>query len=184
MKSRAFAFWEWLSRPWSLLVSVLSAWRDCNGDVAGLKCRNRDSEFKWTHYRLNPSTADEFQDDPTVRRCKDFARREGCGGLVMTNIFAFRDTDPKGMLKHDKPIGEKCWHGMQEYEINDVRLFESYFRCRVHIAAWGVHGSHMGRGRRVAKLFPFPIQCLGITKDGHPKHPLYLSKTTAPIPYP
>lgn len=127
---------------------------------------------------LNPSTADEYQDDPTVRRCKDFARREGCGGLVMTNIFAYRETDPKGMLAHPAPIGEKVTGD----ELNDGWLRHTAERCAVHIAAWGVHGEHMGRGRVVANLI-HTLQCLGVTKDGHPKHPLYLARTCPLIPF-
>jgi len=54
---------------------------------------------------LNPSTADETENDPTIRRCIGFAKREGCGGLVMLNLFAVRATDPRVMMAHPEPIG-------------------------------------------------------------------------------
>ena len=140
---------------------------------------------------LNPSTADEFKDDPTVRRCKDFARRFGCGGIVMTNIFAYRDTDPAGMMKHPAPIGERYRHrgaggGMMRYDNqNDNALVDTAVRCRVHIAAWGVHGAHLNRGREVCTILSglHTLKCLGVTKDGHPKHPLYLARTSVLRPF-
>jgi len=117
---------------------------------------------------LNPSTADEFSDDPTVRRCIDFARSFGGGGLCMTNIFAWRDTDPKAMKRAAEPIGAE----------NDETLMRLAKDAKIVIAAWGVHGEHQGRAAAVLNMLckVCRIYCLGVTKDHHPKHPLYLPK--------
>lgn len=112
---------------------------------------------------LNPSTADETQDDPTVRRCIGFAKREGYGGIFMLNLFAYRSTDPAALKVVDDPIGPE----------NNLFLLSYFGRAKRAIAAWGVHGVLHGRDLEVAELLPM-LGCLGTTKDGHPKHPLYL----------
>ena len=119
---------------------------------------------------LNPSTADEVNNDPTVRRCINYAKDWGYGGLCMTNIFAFRATDPKVMKRQEDPVGEE----------NDRYLVECGKRAGIIIAAWGTHGVHMGRGKAVAEMLGY-LYCLGVTKDGHPKHPLYLRKDLKPV---
>lgn len=119
---------------------------------------------------LNPSTATEFADDNTVRRCKNFAAREGCGGMVILNLFAYRATLPEDMKAEREPIGD------------ENRLAEFLEGCDgPHIACWGTHGSHLGRGDFIAPLFP-ELLCFGRNADGSPKHPLYLKKTTPLIP--
>lgn len=112
---------------------------------------------------LNPSTADEVKDDPTVRRCIGYARRWGFGGLVMTNIFAFRSTDPNALVELDDPVGPR----------NDAWLRRLQRRAGVVVAAWGVWGSLGDREGRVMELLDEPW-CLGVTKQGSPRHPLYL----------
>ena len=126
---------------------------------------------------LNPSTADETNDDPTIRRCIQFAKDWGFGALCMTNIFAFRATDPQVMMAEPSPIGVQ----------NDFWLSEVAEHADLIICAWGVHGVHMDRGTNVLKLLSnstsaLKINCLGKTKAGNPKHPLYLTKSTRPIP--
>lgn len=114
---------------------------------------------------LNPSTADENTDDPTIRRCIGFAKDWGFGGICMTNLFAIRATDPKVMLAAADPIGG----------LNDFWL-QTLSSCAGQIvAAWGVHGSHMGRDKYVFNRLP-PMVCLGTTKHWHPRHPLYVRK--------
>lgn len=126
---------------------------------------------------LNPSTADEFQDDPTIRRCINFAKSWGYGAFCMTNIFAWRDTDPEGMKKVEAPIGvENCKH-----------ILSVAKDAGIVIAAWGKHGSHMGRGKRIIEIFDIAgikLHCLKKNDDGSPAHPLYLKSTLTPIPYP
>ncbi len=119
---------------------------------------------------LNPSTADETLDDPTIRRCLGFAKREGCGALVMLNLFALRATDPKTMLGHPEPIGQHNDSTIREYAQREGHVI---------VAAWGAHGSHLGRGETVRARVP-GLRCFGLTKGGEPKHPLYLS-SNAPL---
>lgn len=112
---------------------------------------------------LNPSTADETNDDPTIRRCINFAKAWGFSGLCMTNLFAFRATDPKDMIAADDAVGPD----------NDAWLRCLSDGASLVVAAWGVHGTHQGRDKAVAGLLG-AMDCLGTTKDGHPRHPLYV----------
>lgn len=126
---------------------------------------------------LNPSTADEEVNDPTVRRCIRFARDWGYGGLVMTNLFAFRATDPRDLKKALSPVGEE----------NDRWLLKSARSAGVVVAAWGNHGSYKNRDKIFLKLFRdigIPLKCLAITKSGQPQHPLYLRADTPLKDYP
>lgn len=118
---------------------------------------------------LNPSTADETNDDPTIRRCIGFAKAWGFSGLVMTNLFAFRATDPKDMKRAADPVGTE----------NDETLVKLAACCGLVVAAWGAHGSYRGRDREVRALLP-NLHYLKLTKDGHPSHPLYLPGDLTP----
>lgn len=122
---------------------------------------------------LNPSTADENIDDPTIRRCIRFAKDWGYGRLIMTNLFAFRATDPRDMKAEEFPIG-----GHE----NDLALRSLADSAGVVIAAWGVHGIHQDRAAGVKKMIP-NLHCLGLTKDGHPRHPLYMPANSKPLPF-
>lgn len=125
---------------------------------------------------LNPSTADETKDDPTVRRCKRIALDWGCRSLVMLNIFAWRSTDPKPLYQLDDPYGPE----------NDATLLSWGRKARFVVAAWGTHGALRERGHEVTRNFyeaGIPLQCLGITKEGFPKHPLYIKASTVPKAY-
>lgn len=120
---------------------------------------------------LNPSTADETQDDPTIRRCIRFTREWGYDGLVMLNLFAFRATDPKVMKAQTEPVGAD----------NDEVLLKASRKVGLVIAAWGTHGEFKGRGDAVRRLLKdCRLHHLGLSKDGHPKHPLYLKADTKP----
>jgi len=121
---------------------------------------------------LNPSTADEVQDDPTIRRCIKFSKDWGYSGLCMANIFAYRATDPKDMLKIEDPVGVE----------NDGYLMEYAANAGVVIAAWGNHGSHKGRHLEVKAMIP-GLHCLRVTKAGMPNHPLYLPQSLTPIAF-
>jgi hypothetical protein len=121
---------------------------------------------------LNPSTATDIENDPTVTRCIDYARRWGFGGLVMMNLFAFRATDPKEMKGVADPVGPE----------NDAALEEQAQRAGLVIAAWGTHGTHHGRARKVIDsgiLGDYKVLC--VTGGGHPGHPLYLPAEWEPL---
>jgi hypothetical protein len=116
---------------------------------------------------LNPSTADETKLDPTLRRIAGFARREGCGGFWVANLFAFRATFPRVMLLHPEPVGAD----------NDMWISKMATWCDLIVAGWGTHGAHRGRDIEVRKLLQgHRVMCLGLTKDSQPRHPLYLPK--------
>lgn len=113
---------------------------------------------------LNPSTADETENDPTVRRCIRFAKDWGYGGLMMMNMFAFRATDPKKMKVAHDPVGPG----------NDEAFGYRRTQVGLIVAAWGQHGSP-ARGEKICQFLASPVYCLGRTKNGFPKHPLYLA---------
>lgn len=112
---------------------------------------------------LNPSTADATNDDPTIRKCIGYAKRWGFGALCVANLFAFRATDPKDMKRAADPVGRD----------NDATLKRLANDAGLIVAAWGAHGSHLGRDKAVLKMLP-TIKALHVTKDGSPGHPLYL----------
>lgn len=122
---------------------------------------------------LNPSTATEVQNDPTVERCERRARALGYGAFQVTNIFAWRATDPRDMRAVADPVGPD----------NDQHILDAAHWADDVIAAWGTHGAHLGRGPAVATLLQaagVPLHHLGLSKDGHPKHPLYISYAVQP----
>ena len=127
---------------------------------------------------LNPSTADEKKNDPTVTRCMRYAEKWGYGGYFMLNLFAFRATDPDVMKAHQRPVGPD-----NDFYINTICSNVDAILC-----AWGNHGAHMNRGQEVERNLISKnriwLTCLKITKAGHPCHPLYLPSSLTPQPYP
>lgn len=122
---------------------------------------------------LNPSTADDVEDDPTIRRCIGFAERWGCSRLRVVNLFAARSTDPKGLRDMDDPIGEG----------NDDVIAAEIEQADLLVAAWGAVGGYVARKRAFLDRFgEHDWMCLGQTSAGHPKHPLYLRKDTELVP--
>ncbi len=128
-----------------------------------------ESKPKVMFVGLNPSTADESVDDPTIRRCKRFAADWGYGEMIMANLFALRATDPKIMMSHDAPIGPE----------NNSWLRDLARQADLIIGAWGNHGGYVNRDRVVIAFLP-QMMCLGLTKKGKPKHPLRLRADTQP----
>lgn len=112
---------------------------------------------------LNPSTADAEEDDPTIRRMIGFARRWHYGRIMVGNLFAWRSTDPAGLSAAEDPVG--CY--------NDHALMAMAEKAAVVVAAWGVGGFRQGRDKQVRDLLP-DLYHLGLTKDGYPRHPLYV----------
>lgn len=130
---------------------------------------------------LNPSTADADTDDPTIRRCISRARAENCGSLIVVNLFALRSPDPKSLKLHSSPVGTE----------NDRHIGMAVDECQYGrgraVIAWGAMGGYMGRGAQVIKTMGYTginLFCLGVTKAGHPRHPLYVSKDQPLIRWP
>jgi len=121
---------------------------------------------------LNPSTADETANDPTVRRCIGYAKDWGYGTLLVGNIFALRSTDPKQLYEHTAPVGPD----------NDDHLQSINETAERTIAAWGTYGSLRDRGIAVTKMLE-GLQALNVTKHGHPNHPLYQPRNAEIQPY-
>lgn len=121
---------------------------------------------------LNPSTADAAITDPTVERCLRFARSWGAGAVEVVNLFALRSTDPQALYQHPDPVGPD----------NDDTIAAAVTCATTVVAAWGVHGALHGRGEVVAaalRAAGVRLMALGETKDGHPRHPLYLAGDSA-----
>lgn len=121
---------------------------------------------------LNPSTADEVEDDNTIRRCVEFAKGWGYGGLCMANLFAYRATKPEVMMSAEDPVGKK----------NDQWLTELSEGAGVIVAAWGNHGSFLGRSEDVRGLLE-KLHYLKLNATGEPSHPLYLPAHLEPKPF-
>lgn len=121
---------------------------------------------------LNPSTADETHNDPTIRRCIGFSDRWGYGSLIVVNLFAFRTHDPRILKATADPLGAD----------NNGHVIEAARDCGLAIAAWGVRGHRHEHSRRLMSQIQ-PIHCLGVTKNGAPKHPLYVRGNAEPRAY-
>lgn len=123
---------------------------------------------------LNPSTADAMADDPTIRRCTDYARRWGHTRLTVVNLFAFRATRPAWLLQAEDPVGPD----------NDAHIATQAQTAARVVLAWGTGGAASRllaeRVPRVLALLPWPLHALALTADGQPGHPLYLSKALEP----
>ena len=115
---------------------------------------------------LNPSTADEQKNDPTVRRCINYAKAWGYGGLYMLNAYGYRATLPADMKRATDPVGPDNNHWLAHYAK----------RSQLIVAAWGAHCSPE-RQAEVYRLLGGTVYCLGTTKAGNPRHPLYLRRS-------
>lgn len=125
---------------------------------------------------LNPSTADETTNDPTVRRCIGFARSWGYGGLVLTNIFAYRATNPKHLPFQRDPSGPD----------NDDAIMSAAQTSAITVMAWGDHGKLQRRGEHVIAMLHeagIGLHYLVKTLSGQPGHPLYLPSHLWPRPW-
>lgn len=126
---------------------------------------------------LNPSTADEFFNDPTIGRCESYAVKKNFSTLIITNIFAYRATSPNDMkAQGDKAVGEDSR--------NDEAILQSIEKSDVVVCAWGNHGSFLERSSKVKLLpnflFKDNVFYLELNKSGEPKHPLYISGDVEP----
>jgi hypothetical protein len=142
-----------------------------DGPYRYLLWRRWDDAATLLFVMLNPSMADARRDDPTIRRCLGFARAWGFGGVEVVNLFAWRATAPRDLLRARDPIGPD----------NDRVIAAAAGRAQAVIAAWGNHGEHRDRDRQVAELLASAAaaapRCLGATGRGAPRHPLYVRST-------
>jgi len=127
---------------------------------------------------LNPSTADESTNDPTVNRCMLWAMRNGYRRLVILNAFALRSTDPKALAKHADPVGptndETILHALNTAQIGLDAIDGGRY---IVICGWGTHGALLDRGSKIKKLLTdhgYVPHVFATTMAGHPGHPLYI----------
>lgn len=124
---------------------------------------------------LNPSTADAVNDDATIRRCVGFGRQWGYRELTVVNLFALRATKPADLRRHGaEAIGE--------HNDDVLRWMRQHPATSMVVAAWGNQGTHLGRDTAAMAIIA-PTKALGVTKQGCPKHPLYVRSSAQPLPY-
>lgn len=126
---------------------------------------------------LNPSTADCIDNDPTVERCERRAKAWGYDGLLVTNLFAYRSTDPSKLRAVEDPVG-----GVE----NNQAILETALRSALVVCAWGNDGALFGRNREVLEILK-PVHerlaALRLTNEGHPYHPLYVPYSVEPVAF-
>ena len=122
---------------------------------------------------LNPSTATELRNDPTIERCERRTRAMGYPAMSIANLYAFRATAPRDLFAAPDPIGPD----------NDATVRRLAREAGAVVCGWGVHGARGDRGAILAATLDAPLLALGTTKDGHPRHPLYVRYSVAPSPW-
>lgn len=125
---------------------------------------------------LNPSTADELRLDPSCTRARDYAERWGFGALIVTNIFAWRSTDPEAMKRARDPVGRG----------NDAAILRAAREAKLVVCAWGNHGAYLGRAAQVLERLrsaKVGLAYLRLNGAGQPAHPLYLPGSLKPRPW-
>lgn len=132
---------------------------------------------------LNPSTADGTADDPTIRRCVRFADRMGCGALEVRNLYPLRATDPAELKAHPDPGGG----------VDGAKALLLALRHPVVVCGWGavllpdrlcrIHAKRVADFHTAAVQAGVSLKCLGTTKDGHPRHPLYVKADAELVPF-
>ena len=122
---------------------------------------------------LNPSVADELQDDNTVRKCINIARRDGYGQIVMLNAYAYRSTDPKALLTQTDAVGR----------YNDRYIAEECITADKVVVAWGNHATDDRHTTLLKVLEGQQLYCFAKNNNGKPKHPLYMALKAPLIQY-
>lgn len=134
-------------------------------------CRFYDYTLPYIQFiGLNPSTANETKNDPTITRLCKFSQRLGYGGFYMTNLFTFVSADPK-----------KLEHQLEMRDRYNYWLLDAAIKCKTKVFCWGAFKTY-GRAEEVIQLFP-DAMCFGKNADGSPKHPLYLKSNTELIKF-
>ena len=155
-----------------LLVNKNATFSDCRKYRYALSRTWNGKKKTILFIGLNPSTADEKIDDPTIRRCINYAQNWGYGSLLMVNLFAYRATMPSELKNVKNPIGND----------NDLHIIELSKKADIAVAAWGNEGNLLNRDKEVKKILP-NLMCLKINKSGQPSHPLYQKKDLKLIKY-
>ena len=155
-----------------LLVNKNATFSDCRKYRYGLSRTWNGKKKTILFIGLNPSTANEKIDDPTIRRCINYAQNWGYGSLLMVNLFAYRATLPSELKNVKNPIGND----------NDLHIIELSKKADIAVAAWGNEGTLLNRDKEVKKILP-NLMCLKINKSGQPSHPLYQKKDLKLIKY-
>ena len=155
-----------------LLVNKNATFSDCRKYRYALSRTWNGKKKTILFIGLNPSTANEKIDDPTIRRCINYAQNWGYGSLLMVNLFAYRATMPSELKNVKNPIGND----------NDLHIIELSKKADLAVAAWGNNGTLLNRDKEVKKILP-NLMCLKINKSGQPAHPLYQKKDLKLIKY-
>ncbi|MDI9319557.1 MAG: DUF1643 domain-containing protein [Phycisphaerales bacterium] len=131
--------------------------------------------YKVAFVGVNPSIADDIEDDKTITKCINYAKNWGYGGIVMVNLFGLISTDPSLLKIAENPIGTD-----NDKHLNEV--FNSVGTIGKIVCCWGENGKLFNRDKEVLKMIDEPY-CLKINADNSPAHPLYLASDLEPINY-
>jgi hypothetical protein len=169
---------KWLKRPrlskmtqWHLFAKGSAIISGCGRYRYELRRVWNDGAPPYVVGMLNPSTANADADDPTITRCMRRAATNGFGSLIVWNLGAGRATDPSVWKRMNDPVGPE----------NNSHIRRILLECRdrggLALVGWGSHGSHLNRDAvavAISAEIGVTLHCLGVTKGGHPKHPLYV----------
>ena len=123
---------------------------------------------------LNPSTADAYADDPTIKRDMGFALRDGYDEICVMNLFAGRATNPDDLFKMADPEGPYNSEHWKALKASSAKI----------ICAWGADKRAVTQSKKFLDVMRGrDMYCLGLSKDGHPRHPLYLRADTPVQPF-
>ncbi len=154
-----------------LKSAVISECGQFRYQLERLSAKRTSRKSTVTFIGLNPSTADASQDDPTIRRCIQFAHSWEFKTLIVVNLFAFRATKPIDLFKAPDPIGTE----------NDAYIEQAISRASMVIACWGEHGVRNDRACYVRRRYQRRLSALRINRSGQPAHPLYLPGSLKPV---
>jgi hypothetical protein len=140
-----------------------------------------------TFIMLNPSTADAEVNDPTIRKCLGFCKRWDCGRLHVVNLFALRTSRTAELKQTADPVGPENYVQFVRAIAGQRWSHKIPVQAGPVVCAWGMYGGFMGRDREVIDWLrncsPIKPTCLGLTKNGHPRHPLYVPYSAQLTPY-
>ena len=139
-----------------------------------------DSHSKILFIGLNPSKADDVEDDNTVRRLITFSQSWGFGGFYIVNLYSFIATEPEDMIRwyymRTNKMQRALFKQNMEYALRYARI------CSMTAFCWGAGIPNEEASTRYIRTFR-DAYCFGHTKDGHPKHPLFLAGNTELIKF-